>query len=92
MAFFASKLGYFDHFLIYARQLVMRMLFLVSPTPGASGIAEYVFSKFLVDLIPNLSWAVPLALIWRLITYYPYLFLGSVILPGWIKRVYKKNK
>ncbi|MDD5571186.1 MAG: lysylphosphatidylglycerol synthase transmembrane domain-containing protein [Bacteroidales bacterium] len=91
MAFFASKLGYFDHFLIYARQLVMRMLFLVSPTPGASGIAEYVFSKFLIDLIPNLSWAVPLALIWRLITYYPYLFLGSIVLPGWIKRVYKKK-
>jgi len=39
-------------------------------------------------LIPNLAWAVPLALLWRLITYYPYLFIGVFLIPGWLKRVF----
>jgi glycosyltransferase 2 family protein len=26
------------------------------------------------------------ALIWRLLTYFPYLFVGTLVLPGWLKR------
>ncbi|MFA8449058.1 MAG: YbhN family protein [Bacteroidales bacterium] len=89
MAFFADRLGFFENFLIYARQLTMWIILLVSPTPGGSGIAEIFFSDFLGDFIPNLAWAIPLALLWRLISYYPYLFIGSIILPRWVKRVYK---
>jgi uncharacterized membrane protein YbhN (UPF0104 family) len=33
-----------------------------------------------------------IALIWRLITYYPYLFIGIPILPRWIKRVYANDE
>jgi len=92
MAFFIDSLGWRDHFLIYARQLSMWILLLVSPTPGGSGLAEIFFRDFLGDLIPNLSWVIPLALLWRLISYYPYLFIGAIILPRWVNRVFKKKK
>ncbi|MBS4060830.1 MAG: flippase-like domain-containing protein [Bacteroidetes bacterium] len=91
MAFFMKHLSLSDHFLIYARQLTMWIILLVSPTPGGSGVAELVFSDFLGDLLPNAVWAVPLALLWRLLSYYPYLFIGAVVLPGWVKRVYKEK-
>lgn len=91
MAYFFDKLGFTDHLLIYARQLTMWIILLISPTPGGSGIAEFVFSDFLSDLLPNAAWAVPMALLWRLISYYPYLFMGAIVLPRWIKRVFKKK-
>ncbi len=80
-----------DQLLIYARQLVMWVILLISPTPGGSGVAEFVFSGFLGEFIPpGLSPA--LGLMWRLISYYPYLFIGVIILPNWLKRVYAKSK
>ncbi len=88
MAWFFNHLGIYQHFLIYARQLTMWIILLISPTPGGSGIAEFIFSDFLGDILPNLSWAVPMALLWRLITYYPYLFIGAVVLPRWVKRTF----
>ena len=79
-----------NHFLIYARQLVMWVILLISPTPGGSGIAEFIFSDFLGEfIIPGL--APGLALLWRLMSFYPYLFIGALILPGWLKRVYSQK-
>lgn len=79
-----------DHFLIYARQLIMWVIMLISPTPGGSGVAEYIFDGFLGEFIPN-GLAPSLALLWRLISFYPYLFFGAIILPIWIKRVYSRK-
>ncbi|MDR1416330.1 MAG: flippase-like domain-containing protein [Prevotellaceae bacterium] len=88
LAFFAVH----DHLLIFARQLVMWVMMLVSPTPGGSGFAEFVFKQFLGDLIPVAGLTVIIALLWRLITYYIYLFVGAVLVPGWIKMKFgKKN-
>lgn len=81
LAFFPFK----DHLLLFARQLVMWMMMLVSPTPGGSGFAEYVFKEFLGDLIPVAGLTMALALLWRLISYYVYLLLGAFIVPKWIK-------
>lgn len=92
IAFFAGNYDYADHFLILGRQLSMWIILLVSPTPGGSGIAEFVFSDFLGDFIPNASWYAPLAVFWRLISYYPYLFIGVIILPIWLRRVFGKEK
>jgi len=79
-----------EHFLIYARQLIMWVILLISPTPGGSGVAEFVFSDFLGEFItPGLSPA--LAILWRLISYYLYIFIGVIVLPNWIKRVYYKK-
>ncbi len=76
-----------DHFLIYARQLIMWVILLISPTPGGSGIAEFVFSDFLGDFIP-IGLTAALALLWRIVSYYPYIFIGAIVLPNWIKRVF----
>jgi hypothetical protein len=92
MAFFTDTLGWREHFLIYARQLTMWILLLISPTPGGSGLAEIFFRDFLGDFIPNMSWVIPLALLWRLISYYPYLFIGAIILPRWVNRVFRKKR
>jgi len=92
LAFFEQSKNLYDQFLIYGRQLSMWIILLVSPTPGGSGIAEYIFTDFLGDLIPNKAWITTLAIFWRLISYYPYLFAGVIILPIWIRHVYKKSK
>ena len=86
----AAFVGGADQILIYGRQIVMWVILLISPTPGGAGVAELAFSGFLGDLIP-FGFAGILALLWRLLSYYPYLFIGSIILPGWIDKT-KDNK
>ncbi len=74
-----------DHLLLYGRQLVMWVIMLISPTPGSSGLAEFAFTGFLADFIP-LGLAGGLAFIWRIVTYYIYIFIGAVVLPRWMRR------
>lgn len=79
-----------DHFLLYARQLVAWIMMLVIPTPGGSGGSEWIFTKYLGDLIPLIPElkkpiAVVLAFIWRMISYYPYLLIGTILFPRWIR-------
>ncbi len=86
VAFFSIK----DHLLIFARQLVMWIMMIVSPTPGGSGFAEVILGRYLSDLIPvsqsNAGGvALAMALIWRIISYYPFLLAGVLIIPGWIR-------
>lgn len=79
--------AYADQFLMYGRQVVMGIINIGSPTPGGSGIAEAAFVKFLGEFIPS-GLSPTLALLWRLISYYPYLFIGAILLPRWVKKVY----
>ncbi len=90
MAF--TDMSFHENLIVLSRQLVMWVIMLISPTPGGAGIAEFAFDGFLKDFAPddNLSWA--LAIFWRLITYYVYLFIGIIVLPNWIQRVYLKRK
>lgn len=84
LAFFgAGQLGLLDHFVVFGKQLAMWIMMLVSPTPGGSGFAEYVFKEFLADYIP--IGAMALAFCWRLVSYYPYLVVGVILLPRWAK-------
>ncbi len=92
LAFFSVS----DHVLIFARQLVMWIMMLVSPTPGGSGFAEFVFTRYLGEFIPVDSAiigtvAIAMALVWRLTTYYPYLLIGAIIFPRWIKTKFMGN-
>jgi hypothetical protein len=87
MAFFAVG----DHFLIFARQLVTWIMMIISPTPGGSGFAEIILQRYISDAIPvdpanAASIALAMAIIWRIISYYPYLIIGASILPSWIQR------
>lgn len=74
-----------NHFLIYGRQLVMWVIMLISPTPGGTGIAEFAFDGFLKEFIP-IGLAGLLIVLWRLISYYPYLFIGAMVLPRWLRK------
>lgn len=80
-----------DHFLILARQVIMWVVMLVSPTPGSTGTAEYAFDLFFGEFFSVLGLTVIIALFWRLLTYYAYLILGVAFLPRWVKRVFYKT-
>lgn len=92
LSFSLTSLTLGDHFLIYARQLVMWVILLISPTPGGSGVAEVAFSGFLQEFIMPAGIAISLGIIWRIMSYYPYLLMGAIILPRWIQRVYLGRK
>ena len=80
-----------EHLVVFGKQLVMWVMMLVSPTPGGSGFAEYVFKEFLAGFIPA-GTGVALALCWRLVSYYPYLILGAFVAPRWVRRLTSKRK
>ena len=93
LAFFLVK----GHVIIFARQLVMWIMMLVSPTPGGSGFSEYVFKEYLAEFIEVPADHLPfiiiaLALIWRLISYYPYLIIGAFIFPKWVSKRFNNTK
>lgn len=80
---------------ILARQFVLWVVLMVSPTPGGSGVSEWVFSNYYGDLVPSIRMALIMAVFWRIISYYVYLGIGAVIVPGWLKQTYqriRKNK
>ncbi len=90
MAFYAVS----DHFLIFARQLVTWIMMIISPTPGGSGFAEVILGRYISDAIPadpayTGGIALAIAIIWRIISYYPYLIIGASIIPGWLQRKFK---
>ena len=75
----------------------MFIMMIISPTPGGSGIAEFLFSRYLSDFVPVdnahiAATALAIALIWRAISYYPYLIMGAIIAPGWIGRSFIRKK
>ena len=77
--------------LLYSRLQAMFIIMALSPSPGGAGIAEGLFPKLISDFIPSASIATVVALIWRLISYYPYLALGAIVVPNWIRKVFFKN-
>lgn len=88
MAFFSVS----DHMLIFARQFVMWVLMILSFTPGASGLSELIFKNYLSALIP-ISGLVPVIIVlWRLLSYYNYLFIGAILVPRWASKAFKKTE
>jgi uncharacterized protein (TIRG00374 family) len=84
-----------DHFLIFARQLVTWVMMIISPSPGGSGFAELILGRYITDQIPvdplmAGGLALAIAVIWRILTYYPYLLAGALIVPGWIEKKFIK--
>jgi len=84
-----------DHFLIFARQLATWVMMMISPSPGGSGFAELILGRYITDQIPSApdiagNIALAIAIIWRIISYYPYLIIGALLIPGWIERKFVK--
>lgn len=79
-----------EHLLIFARQIVMWITMLISPTPGSSGTAELFFPQFFREFLGD--YTLVGNIVWRGVSYYPYLLLGAVFLPRWLQRVFVKKK
>jgi glycosyltransferase 2 family protein len=79
-----------DNLIVFGRQVVMGIIILFAPTPGGSGLAEFMFNDFLGEFIPQ-GLSASLGLLWRLLSYYPYLFIGALIIPPWVTRVFGKH-
>lgn len=87
-----TGLSLYQHSVAFARQVVMFQIMLVSPTPGGSGFAEGAFQQMLSEFAPAAGTILILAFLWRLITYYPYMFVGIPLLPRWLRRVFPAKK
>lgn len=79
-----------DHITIFSRQIIMWIVMLISPTPGSSGTAEFFFSQFFNEFLGDYTFVTNIS--WRMLTYYPYLLLGAIFLPRWIRKVFFQNK
>jgi len=77
--------------LVFGRQFVVWVVLMVSPTPGGSGISEWLFTNYYGDIIGNLSVALIIALIWRVLSYYVYLLAGCCLLPSYFSKSSKKR-
>jgi hypothetical protein len=64
---------------------------MISPTPGGSGVSEWLFTEYYGDLLPVASMAVILALAWRVVSYYVYLVLGSMLIPTYFGKKRTEN-
>ncbi len=88
-ALFWAFVPHVSQFLVFCRQFVVWVVLMVSPTPGGSGVSEWIFTRYYGDIIGSGELAVVIALIWRIITYYIYLIIGVCIAPAYFK---KSNK
>lgn len=81
-----TEVSQFD---VWARQLSLWTVMLISPTPGSAGLAELALPTFLSGVLPLVlapaAWTA-LVLAWRLLTYHLYVLLGAMTLPVWLKQ------
>jgi len=80
-----------NHLVVFARQLILWVYMVVSPTPGGSGITEYAFKEYYSDVFASTSAIIFVTLVWRVISYYLYLLLGLLVIPNWINKSFTKN-
>lgn len=80
---------------LYIRQAALYVIMEVSPSPGGAGLADDAFVKFTGDLLPVAKIAgfvVVIGQLWRLLTYYIFLFVGAVVVPNWIRGVIDRRR
>jgi uncharacterized protein (TIRG00374 family) len=86
-----ESLSLFEHIIIFARQIIMWIVMMISPTPGSSGTAEFFFAQFFTEFLTGYTFVT--SIVWRMLSFYPYLILGAIFLPKWIRQVFfKKGK
>lgn len=91
----ALFMAFFDvgnNLLIFARQFVMWVVMVISPTPGGTGVSEFIFNEYLGDFIPVAGLVPVIILLWRMLTYYNYLFIGAFLVPKWIRDRFIKTE
>lgn len=75
--------------LVFGRQFVVWVVLMISPTPGGSGVSEWLFTNYYGDLIGDLTAALVIAMVWRVLSYYIYLVGGVCLAPSYFS---KKNR
>jgi uncharacterized protein (TIRG00374 family) len=80
-----------NDYVVYGKQVIMGIIILLSPTPGGSGLAELMFGSFLGEYITQ-GLSSTLSMLWRMLSYYPYLFIGALLLPRWIRNHIKMER
>src|SRR5690554_295035 len=85
-----SAISFTEHIVIFSRQIIMWIVMMISPTPGSSGTAEYFFAQFFDEFLGGYTFVA--SIIWRMLSYYPYLLLGAIFLPRWIRQVFFVKK
>lgn len=83
-------LDFIEHIVVFARQVIMWIVMMISPTPGSSGTAEFFYGQFFQQFLGKYTFVT--SIVWRLFSYYPYLILGAIFLPRWIRQVFFKKK
>ena len=78
--------GNLDHIIVLARSFVMWIIMMIPLTPGGSGVAETAFMATLCEYLS--AYGIITALLWRIFSYYPYIFIGVLVLPKWINRTH----
>ena len=73
---------------ILARQFVVWVILMVSPTPGGSGLSEWLFTEYYGDMVPMAAMALILAIFWRVVSYYIYLVIGAFVVPRWLQQTF----
>ena len=75
-----------DLWLVFSRQAVVWLVLMVCPTPGGSGLGEWLFTQYYADMISTATLAMIIMLLWRVVNYYIYLVLGLALVPVWLKK------
>ncbi len=76
---------------LFGRVASNYIMILFMPTPGGSGFAENGLVGAIEDYVPKTIGYI-VALIWRLMTYYPYLVIGAIVIPNWIRKLLEERK
>lgn len=71
---------------VFGRQFVVWTVLTVSPTPGGSGLSEWLFTTYYGDMLSGASVALIIAVIWRFLTYFVYLVAGILVVPSWLRQ------
>lgn len=84
--FMAFRPETLNHLVVFARQLILWVYMVISPTPGGSGVAEYAFKQYYSDIFQSSGTILLITLVWRVVSYYLYLLGGMLLIPGWFKK------
>ncbi len=89
----ADFLSFRDNIIVVCRQIITMVVMMIAPTPGGSGFIEVLFENYLGDYVPATGIVLVLiTTIWRFLTYYYYLIVGTIIAPKWIAKNFTKTK
>lgn len=83
-----------DQVTVFVRQFIVWTILTVTPTPGGSGVSEYLFDAYYGDIIAGGAMILILALLWRILSYYIYLVIGIFMMPSFLSanKIKKSNK